>query len=195
MRSLVAAAAATFAVPAAAPAGAVVNIIANPGFESGMLAPWTQGTDASNPFFLTLPWDATDEDAFTGGFSARAFNNLAIRQDFAPVAVSELIAFSFALRHPNADGGAPAAITLFHADGSEGVALAITSGTQWEVFDILDQLDPLQTLIGFELFGYTPGDDALTRLDDVLLRVPGPAALGLFGLGVAALGARRRSRA
>jgi len=180
------------ATPAAA---APTNLIANPGFESGSLAPWVNARDASNPFNPVEFWNVTSTDARTGSFSAQALENVEIRQDFAAVAVEQILELSFWLRHP-VDTETPAAISLFYSDGSEGFSLAITEGLDWEFFDITADLEAGKFLTGFGLFGYTPGAEARTRLDDVtlLVNVPTPAGLGLLGAAAGLLAFSRVRR-
>lgn len=178
----------------AAPAfAAPTNLIVNPGFETGNLAPWFNARDASNPFNPVELWNVTAADAFSGGFSAQALENVEIRQNFAAVAVESILELSFWLRHP-VDAETPASISLFYSDGSEGFALAVTEGLDWEFFDITADLEGGKFLTGFGLFGYTPGAEARTRLDDVmiLVDVPAPATLGLLGAAAGLLALRRR---
>lgn len=192
MRRLLAAAAVS--ITAMSPVlAATVNQISDPGFESGTLGSFMQGRDASNPFFPVEFWNVTSGMAHTGEFAATALGNVELRLDFAPIAVGTITELSFWLRHPN-EAVAPANIGLFYADGSEGVAIAITEGTGWEFFDITRDLEPGQLLTGFSVFGYDPGEDARTLLDDVTLLVPAPASLALFGLAAAVLLARTRRR-
>ena len=57
-----------------------VNILANPGFETGALAPWfaQAGTPA-----------VSSTDVHSGNFSCAAFGGDEIRQNFAPVLTSQ----------------------------------------------------------------------------------------------------------
>lgn len=195
MRSFAIIAIATASIAATSADARSVNVIANPGFETGVLAPWVQGRDASNPFFPIELWNVTAIGAHTGSFAATALNNLEIRQNFAPVAVSAIRELSFWLRHPN-EAEAPAAVGLFYDDGSEGIAVAITDTTDWQFFDITGDLETGKQLIGFSLFGYDPGEVPRTLLDDVTLlaSVATPATLSLFGVGAALMLLRVRRR-
>lgn len=190
----------TFAILAAFAAGttpvsaAPANLIDNPGFETGALAPFFNDRDASDPFFVSIPWLVTTVGAISGDFSAQTTNNHELRIDFAAVSTRLIAQLSFSLRHPNSSEAA-SAIGLFYDDGSEGTAVAFTTGGVSTFFDITAELEKRKRLVGFSVFGYTDGDDAVTRLDDVtLLEVPAPAAMALFGLGVAAVLGYRRAR-
>ena len=191
----IAIAAALLAAPAT---GATVNLIANPGFETGALAPWFNGDDASNPFGPREPWNVTADDAHSDRFSAQAVDNYEIRQNFAPVAVGDVTQLSFWLRHPNEPAGSVAAVYFYYAGAAFGdVAVALTSGDGWEYFDLTSELDAGETLTGFGVYGYTGGssDVERVRLDDVSIlvaAVPEPAALALFGLGALGIAAARR---
>jgi hypothetical protein len=171
--------------------------LVNGDFESGRLAPWVQGIDASDPFAPGAAWSVAAGAAHTGSFGATAINNFEIRQDFAPIAVSDIGELSFWVRHPLDQTGALALITLFYSNGFEDFFPAITDSPAWTFFDITSFLTPGLQLSGISVFGFTAGNTAVARtdLDDVTLAlaVPEPAAwLLLLAGGAAVARARRR---
>ncbi len=180
---------------AAAPAYALTNLLANPGFETGALAPWAEGRDGSN-FGPLEHWTVTAAAAHSGRFGAEAVNNFELRQDFAPTPVSAIKQLSFWVEHP-ASEFVPTVVSYFYSDGTEGTDLAITLTTGWEFFDLTADLDPTRTLTGFSIFGYFGDPVPLTRFDDAAILVAGvpePAAFALLGVGAALLaGVRRRA--
>src|SRR5205085_1450320 len=61
------------------------NILANPGFESGALAPWFQSSDFCSSPAPCENWNVTNSDAHSGTFSATDVGNKEIRQNFAAI--------------------------------------------------------------------------------------------------------------
>lgn len=180
---------ACIAFVAATPAAAT-NVLQNPGFETGSLAPWVQARDFSN----NVPWFVTDADSHTGTYSAQDTGNTELRQDFAGVDASSIDQVSFWARHPD-QGVSAIAYDFFYSDLTSTEFIADTSGTDWNFFDVTNQLDPTRTLVGFSMFGNSQG---ITRLDDVVIDVAGgvpePATWALMLLGFAATGLALRGR-
>lgn len=170
----------------------------NGGFESGGLAPWVQGIDASDPFVPGAAWSVASDAARTGLFGATAINNFEIRQDFAPVASGFISELSFWVRHPLEQTGSLALVTLFYSNGFEDFFPAITESADWTFFDITTFLQSGLQLSGYSVFGFTGGGQPVARtdLDDVTLAlaVPEPAAVLMLLSGCAWLGVARRRR-
>src|SRR5262245_43789577 len=108
-------AAAAIAIAALAAAPAIAgNILLNPGFETGFLAPWYQGNDFGGP----ENWNVTSKEAHTGQFSATDVGNKQIRQDFAPVFVGDILEASLWIKNPDDGGPRVNAIDFYYSDGS-----------------------------------------------------------------------------
>jgi PEP-CTERM motif len=168
------------------------NILVNPGFETGVLAPWFQGRD----FSAAGPWAATNSDARTGSWSAFVGGNREIRQDFAAVDVADVNVLSLWLKMP---GGPPAIsfVTTFYDDFTENGAI-FNIAADWTFVDFTSLLVAGKNLIGIGVFGCDGcGGEQLTFLDDAVVDVnvvPEPITLALMGLGLAGIAFTRRRR-
>lgn len=91
-------------------------------------------------------------------------------------------------------------ITLgFYANGSEIGTLSLTNVPEWQLFSVIwnsgSNTDITLSIIDLQTNNYTAGNDF--ALDDISFNrstVPVPAAIWLFGSGVAALAGLRRLR-
>ena len=158
----------------------VANILVNPGFESGALAPW---------YSPTQQWSVTTAQVHSGTYSATDVGNNQIRQDFAPIPTAQITEVSFWLKQPEAQ---ISAIDFFYSNGSSEENLVFLSGTDWQLFNVTSWLDAGKQLAGLGIWGYSggpPGEDR-TYLDDVTI-TPEPAAITLLA-AVGALFLRRR---
>ena len=140
---------------------ASANILVNPGFESGGLAPWFQGND----FGGSVNWFVTNTDAHTGLFSATDQGNKEIRQDFAAVPTSSITEISFWEKQPSA---AISAYTFYYSDSTDG-QFTVTPGIDWTFFDVTAQLAAGKNLVGFSVYGLIGPADDRTFLDDVTI--------------------------
>ncbi|HYM80926.1 MAG TPA: hypothetical protein VEY91_05890 [Candidatus Limnocylindria bacterium] len=141
-----------------------VQALVNPGFETGALAPWT-----------TSAWVATGADAFTGSFSAEVVGNEWIRQDFAPIDVSNILLISLYSREP--DGAAIQAIDFFYGPNDFDEFL-IFPPHDWTAADVTAQLRGTGSLSAIRIWGYSTGGSLpdLTRIDDIVIDVGSTAS-------------------
>jgi hypothetical protein len=163
------------------------NILVNPGFETGDMAPWVVGFSGGVDDWHVIAGGQS------GAFSATAAGNTQIRQDFAPVAGSDVSMISFWMMHPNS-GSAPSAVDLFYDDFTFEENLISSTTTEWEFFDVTSFVNTSKTLVAIGIWGYSSagGDADRTNLDDVDIEaVPEPASL-LSLAGVSLLLLRRR---
>jgi hypothetical protein len=109
------------------------NILANSGFETGSLAPWTN----SNDFCGGCAWSVDNSDAHSGLFSAWVDRNRLLLQNFTAIPVADVSEVSFWMRHP--DGGAAVAAYFAYSDSSSQEVLLNTDGN-WNFFNITSSL-------------------------------------------------------
>ena len=171
---------ASLSVPAQA-----ANVLTNAGFESGSLTPWTanNGTPV-----------VTSAQAHSGTYSVAELGGDEVKQTFSAIATSNISEVSlWALR----DGGPFDAYEFFYSDStSASFVLNALGASGWNQYNLTSNLAAGKSLIGFGIFGTSPGP---TYLDDFLIStgaaVPEPSTWAMMLLGFGAIGfAMRRSR-
>jgi hypothetical protein len=159
--------------------------LVNGDFETGALAPWFQDRDfSSGP---REDWNVVSSDAHGGMFSATCANNLELRQNLAPIPVSQITEISFWLRNPALPVGA--VLEFFYTDLTSSTFGVSPTTTAWEFYDVTGHLTPGRTLSAISIFGYTSGQglNDRTLLDDFrVIAVPEPSLALLFTLGLGA---------
>jgi len=148
-----------------------VPILTNGGFETGNISPWYQGN--GSPVI-------TNAEAHGGSYSVSAFGSDLIRQDFAAVLVEDITEVSFWVKRI---GGVFDSVQFFYEDGTVGNTLISDFSTSdWAFFDVTGFLDAGKYLVGFGVYGTSPGP---AYLDDFTIEaVPEPESIALLGLGL-----------
>ena len=136
------------------------NILVNPGFESGLLTPWT-----------TTNWTVTNLDAASGAYSSEDVGNFWIQQDITPTPVAQVISISMYSKQPA--GIAFQAVDLLYSDTTYDEFL-VAPGVNWTFIDMTSQLRNVGSLVAIRIWGYSAGsENDLTRVDDVIIDVEG----------------------
>jgi len=169
-------------VPRVAPAA---NILVNPGYETGVLNPWSQISDLGGP----TNWTVTNTEAHTGTYSATDQGNKLVAQYFTPVPTSDISLASVWVKNPNSLYNA---IYLEYSDSTYNSGLFATTGS-WQYVDFTSWLASGKSLTAVGVWGYVAGGtDERTYVDDwVVDAVPEPASLTLLAMALL-VGRRRR---
>lgn len=165
-----------------------VNILQNPGFETGDISGWTSSA-----------FTATNNDSHSGKWSAIDNGNFNIEQDFSAVDTSQITEVSLWIKQPFIGATYINAIDLIYSDASVGEFLPLNANAGgWAQQNVTADLAAGKQLTGIRLWGYSQGTNHDTTLyDDVVVNVnavPEPASMAILGLGVAAMIRRRRNR-
>lgn len=158
------------------------NVLVNPGFETGSLAPWI--IDDGSP-------TVTNADAHTGTFSVAAFGNDEIRQNFAPIATSDITEVSFWLRRA---GGPFDQYSLYYSDATTFTTTLSGSGDDWQLFDITSDLTAGAHLTGLSIYGTSSGPAFMDDFTINVNNIPEPTTLSVMALACAGAVVRRRRR-
>jgi hypothetical protein len=168
-----------------------VNILINPGFETGQLDPWFN----SNDFCSGCSWSVSIDTPHSGVNDARVKGNRLLEQDFAPTDVSLISEVSLWLRMP---GNGIAAVYFLYSDLSTEQNI-VSPTADWQKFDMTSFLDAGKSLAGFGVYGCSGcAEPGFTFADDFVVNagaaIPEPGTLALMAIGGGVLGARRRRR-
>ena len=156
------------------------NVLVNPGFETGALAPWFG--DAGAP-------TVSNAEAHSGVFSAAAFGGDSIRQNFAPVATSTITEVSFWAKRPPFPFDQ---YSFYYSDAPTFTNFVLGNGGDWEFFNITSQLTGGAHLTGFSIFGTSAGPAFLDDFTINLIPEPSAAVVALTALAGAVARPRRR---
>jgi hypothetical protein len=157
------------------------NILVNPGFETGSLAPWFANT--GNP-------QISNANAHTGTWSVAAFGGDEIRQNFDPITTSSITEVSFWVQR---NGGPFDQFTFYYSDNTSEDLFITGTGDQWQFFNVTSDLDPGKSLTAFSIFGTSSGP---AFLDDftIAAAVPEPSTYALLAATLASAAAYRYRR-
>ncbi len=161
------------------------NLLQNGGFESGSLNPWGPGLN-----FDGQVWTISTDNPHSGSYCATVSGNDELRQNFAPLAVSQIGQVTFWTRQVISEfsnyhlaGG-----NFDYADGTTSNFQVIPSSA-WQKFDVTKSLTPGETLSGISIFGLASVYQAQTYYDDMKIQpVPELSSLVSFCLPVLGLG-------
>lgn len=140
----------------ASPATPTAEVLQNPGFETGALAPW---------YTTNNQWSVINSGCQSGAYCATDIGNYWIEQDFAGIPGTQITSITFWSRQPEA---AIQAFDLMYSDGTYYENIVSPTAT-WQQFDVTSWLDPNKTLTGIRLWGYSGGggDPDVTVIDNV----------------------------
>ena len=160
----------------------------NGGFEDGVLEPWYQGIGTLD-FTYDEFWNISSNRSFTGNYSVTNVGNNELRQNFTPIATSQIIEVSFYLLKESF--AVDSAVQLHYSDGTLDQIVVSSTGTNiWEHMNVTGSLDLNKNLSGISIFGIRSSDPGGIRLylDDVnIITTPLPAGIWLFSSGLLGL--------
>jgi len=141
----------------------LVELLVNPGFESGNLAPWTQA----------FGWSVVNTTPHSGTFCAFGVGNNWLRQDFAPINTANVLSVTFWCKQPE-PGTQAQAYDFYYIDNTFDEGLWFPAD-DWQQINITSFLRPAAMLTGIRLWGYSGGGSGPdeTYLDDVAIDVAG----------------------
>jgi hypothetical protein len=153
------------------------EVLANPGFESGVLAPWTtNGT-----------WVIETTNCHSGSDCASNVGNNYIQQTFAGVPTDGIARITFWMRQPNSG---IAGVEYIYSDASSDFNL-VFPGASWSQIDATSYLSSGKTLTTLRIWGYQTGGGLPTDIsviDDASIQtVEAIPVLGWKGLLALAL--------
>jgi len=173
----------------------------NGGFETGSLAPWAvaNGPCTGNP---CTPWTVVTGGANGSSYSAQDQGGYIISQTFATSIYTGLMTeASFWFK---TDPGVLFGVELFYQDGSNHVVLESALDSNWDRYDLLNELQNgsgsgefLTEIVFGTGSTFPPNTNSTSWLDDVSIMAnssypppttPEPDALLLIGAGLVGLG-------
>lgn len=141
----------------------LVEYLANPGFETGSLPPWT-----------TDNWSVVTSTPHSGTYAAYDVGNFWIRQDFGPIDTANVLSFTFWAKQPEA-GTQLQAYDYFYSGGAFDEFLWFPPDDYGQHNGTSNLRPPGNILTGIRIWGYSGGGKGPdeTWVDDVSLDVVG----------------------
>jgi hypothetical protein len=137
-------------------AAGAAELLTNPGFETGSLAPWT--TDGT--------WGIETTNCHTGSYCASDVGNWYIQQTFPGVPTSDITSITVWIRQPDVQ---ISWLQINYSDSTnDGVLVYPTAA--WMQVDMTTLLDPGKFLTGIRLYGYSGPGSEVTVIDDVSIQ-------------------------
>ncbi len=138
------------------------TVVLNGGFEDGVLSPWYQGIGTLD-YLHDEFWNISSNRSFAGNYSVTNVGNNELRQNFTPIAASQITEVSFYLLKESF--AVDSAVQLHYSDGTQDQLLVSNTGTDiWEHMDITGSLDLNKNLSGISFFGIRSSDPGGIRL-------------------------------
>lgn len=133
---------------------AQVELLDNPGFEDGVLTPWT-----------TSNWTIETSDPHSGTYCAFNEGNYWIKQEFTPTDVDDIISITFWYKQPEE---AIFAFDLYYGPSDYDQDIFFVDDPDWVEYDITSYLRSSGDLEAIRIWGYSGGggDPDYCYLDD-----------------------------
>jgi hypothetical protein len=155
-------------VPEAGGGGGGTNILENSSFETGSLPPWMQGHDYCGSDCEA--WSVVSYHPRVGSWDAGNEGNIELVQNFAGTPTSSITNVTFWSWHPS--DAVPEAVDFVYTDGTDDEYVVFPTDTNWESFNVSDDLATGLSLKGIGIWGYSGGiGPAITYLDGVEILV------------------------
>jgi hypothetical protein len=140
-----------------------LELLSNPGFETGSFPPWTH--DGA--------WTISTTGPHTGTYCAYDIGNHWLRQDFTPTPSAQIVSATLWCKQPES---AISAIDFMYSDGSYSEDL-IWPTPAWQQFNVTAFIDPGMIVIGIRVWGYSGGgpNPDETFFDDFSIQTAGGA--------------------
>ncbi|MCD4670934.1 MAG: hypothetical protein K8S14_10870 [Actinomycetia bacterium] len=134
---------------------APVELLLNPGFEDGVLTPWT-----------TNNWTIDTADPHSGTYCAFDEGNYWIKQEFTPADVNKIVSITFWHMQPEQ---AIFAFELYYGPSDYDQEIVYVYDPGWVEYDLTYLLRSTGNLEGIRFWGYSGGGGApdYSFLDDV----------------------------